>query len=224
MPESSNPLPKDLWRESEPISVSLQGLTVEDAPACVSTAAHPSRVFGRLDSSAPPSLRRSASGRPQHERTFLCGEAVLRNTFAFPTLPVCHGVSCPILYSMLSIVSIINCNVSINEWVHLNGKGQIEIGDWVDIAHSVSIESADHGFSSLKDHIRFQEFTVGKIIIEDDVWIGCGTRILKGVRIGKGSTIGAGSVVTKDIPPYSIAVGNPCVVIKNRKEIKDSQV
>jgi len=115
-------------------------------------------------------------------------------------------------------------NTTINEWVHLNGKGQIEIGDWVDIAHSVSIESADHGFSSLKDHIRFQEFTVGKIIIEDDVWIGCGTRILKGVRIGKGSTIGAGSVVTKDIPPYSIAVGNPCVVIKNRKEIKDSQV
>jgi len=56
----------------------------------------------------------------------------------------------------------------------------------------------------------------GRVVIEDDTWIGANTLILKNVRIGEGSIIGAGSVVTKDIPPYSIAVGNPAKVIKQR--------
>ena len=49
-----------------------------------------------------------------------------------------------------------------------------------------------------------------------DVWIGYGVMIKAGVSIGVGAIIGAGSVVTKDIPPYSVAVGNPCKVIKER--------
>ena len=52
------------------------------------------------------------------------------------------------------------------------------------------------------------------IIIEDDVWIGANTIILKGVTIGARSVIGAGSVVTKNIPSDCIAAGNPCKVIK----------
>ncbi|MGM9958228.1 MAG: CatB-related O-acetyltransferase [Erysipelotrichaceae bacterium] len=52
------------------------------------------------------------------------------------------------------------------------------------------------------------------IIIEDDVWIGYDSLIMSGVRIGKGSVVGARSIVTKDIPPYSIYVGNH--VIKKR--------
>ena len=56
----------------------------------------------------------------------------------------------------------------------------------------------------------------GKIIVEDDVWIGMNALILSGVKIGKGAIIGAGSVISKDIPPYAIAVGNPCKVIKYR--------
>lgn len=51
------------------------------------------------------------------------------------------------------------------------------------------------------------------IVIENDVFIGARAIILKGVRIGRGSVIGAGAVVAKDIPPYSIAVGNPAKVI-----------
>lgn len=53
------------------------------------------------------------------------------------------------------------------------------------------------------------------VLIEDGVWIGGGSTILPGVTIGKNSVIGAGSVVVKDIPANSIAVGNPCRVIKN---------
>lgn len=107
-------------------------------------------------------------------------------------------------------------NTTITELVQLIGGGGIEIGDWVDIAHGVSIVSSDHGFSSSLEHIRLQNLNHGKVVIENDVWIGCGAKILKGVTIGKGSVIGAGSVVTKNIPPYSIAVGNPCRVIKKR--------
>ena len=57
----------------------------------------------------------------------------------------------------------------------------------------------------------------GKIKIEDDVWIGSNVIILPNINIGKGSIIGAGSVVTKNIPEYSVAVGVPARVIKNRK-------
>ena len=52
------------------------------------------------------------------------------------------------------------------------------------------------------------------VIIEDDVWIGTRVTILKGVTVGKGAIIGACSVVTKDVPPHSIVVGNPAKVVK----------
>ena len=52
------------------------------------------------------------------------------------------------------------------------------------------------------------------IVIDDNVWLGYGVKVLKGVTIGKNSLIGANSVVTKDIPANVIAVGNPCKVIK----------
>jgi len=53
------------------------------------------------------------------------------------------------------------------------------------------------------------------VIIEDNVWLGINSVVLKGVRIGKNSLIGANSVVTKNIPPNSIAAGNPCVTLKS---------
>jgi acetyltransferase-like isoleucine patch superfamily enzyme len=53
------------------------------------------------------------------------------------------------------------------------------------------------------------------VIIEDNVWLGVNSTVLKGVRIGENSVIGAGSVVVKDIPKNVIAAGNPCKVIKS---------
>lgn len=52
------------------------------------------------------------------------------------------------------------------------------------------------------------------ITIGDDVWVGGGVIILGGVTVGDGSTVGAGSVVTKDVPPRSVVVGNPAKVVK----------
>ena len=54
------------------------------------------------------------------------------------------------------------------------------------------------------------------VVIEDDVWVGTGAIILKGVTIGRGSVVAAGSVVTRSIPPYSIVGGVPARVIKKR--------
>jgi virginiamycin A acetyltransferase len=69
--------------------------------------------------------------------------------------------------------------------------------------------------------IRFKELgpsvkTKGDIHIGSDVWIGYGSIILSGVTIGNGAVIGTGSVVTKDIPSYAVAAGNPARVIRSR--------
>lgn len=92
---------------------------------------------------------------------------------------------------------------------------EIKIGDNVALAPHVRIFTATHDYStvSLKD-------AAASVIIEDFVWIGGGAVILPGVTIGKGAIIGAGSVVSKSIPPYSVAVGNPARVIKQRGLVK----
>lgn len=56
----------------------------------------------------------------------------------------------------------------------------------------------------------------GKVVVEDDVWIGHGACLVSGITIGKGSVVGAGSVVVKDVPPYAIVAGVPAKVVKKR--------
>jgi acetyltransferase-like isoleucine patch superfamily enzyme len=115
-------------------------------------------------------------------------------------------------------------NSSLNEFVHLNGAGGIEIGEWVRIAHGTSIISEDHVFDDAGANIAEQGSRPAKVTIHDNVWIGAGVRILKGVTIGKGAVIGAGAVVTKDIPAGAIAVGNPAKVIRYRKGMEPSEM
>jgi acetyltransferase-like isoleucine patch superfamily enzyme len=99
------------------------------------------------------------------------------------------------------------------------------IGNKVMIAASVAfLNSDDHVHNlvgkTIWDSGRGDQY---KIIVGDDVWIGHGVIILSPAIIGKGSIIAAGAVVTKDIPPYAIAGGNPARVIKwrfNEEEIE----
>ena len=89
---------------------------------------------------------------------------------------------------------------------------QITIGDHVFIAPNCCIAAAGH---PLDKEQRNSGLEYGyPITIESNVWIGANVSILPNVTIGEGSIIGAGSVVNKDIPPYSIAVGNPCKVVR----------
>ena len=94
--------------------------------------------------------------------------------------------------------------------------GRIEIGNSIGIGPYCVLRSADHGFSDPNVTFRKQPHVGGTIVIEDDVWLGSHVVVTRNVRIGRGSVIGAHSVVTKDIPPYSIAMGVPARVVKNR--------
>jgi acetyltransferase-like isoleucine patch superfamily enzyme len=88
----------------------------------------------------------------------------------------------------------------------------IIIGDRVSFGPNVSILGATHETSvqSRRDGLEFAR----EVLIGNDCWIGGGVTILAGVTIGEGCTIGAGAIVTKDISPFSVAVGIPARVVK----------
>lgn len=92
---------------------------------------------------------------------------------------------------------------------------KIVIGNNVLFGPHIHINDHSHRYQDISKPIMYQPvFSKGPIIIEDESWIGFGSHILSGVTIGKHSVIGANSVVTKSIPPYSVAVGMPAKVIK----------
>ena len=72
----------------------------------------------------------------------------------------------------------------------------------------------NHGTNPLSKNYLFNELEPSEVEIADGVWIGNNVIILPGVHIGEKAIIGAGSVVTKNVPPFSIAVGNPARIIK----------
>ncbi len=96
-------------------------------------------------------------------------------------------------------------------------RGGLTIGNHCMIGGGTLISGVNHGYAQFDIPMRNQPAKAEAVVLEDDVWIGMGVKILPGVRIGKGSIIGAGSVVTSDIPPYSIAMGVPCKVSKQRQ-------
>ncbi len=89
---------------------------------------------------------------------------------------------------------------------------EVKIGDNVLIGPNCGIYTAAHPIDTA-ERIKGLEFAE-PITIEDNVWIGGGVQIMPGVTIGRNSVIGGGSVVTKSIPPDTVAAGNPCRPIK----------
>jgi acetyltransferase-like isoleucine patch superfamily enzyme len=102
-------------------------------------------------------------------------------------------------------------------YVCMAGPGPITIGKDCMIAAHSSLYANNHIFADPNRPFRFQGITTEGIVIEDDCWLGTGVRVVDGVTIGRGSVIGAGSVVTRNIPPYSVAVGVPARVIRRRE-------
>ena len=117
---------------------------------------------------------------------------------------------------------VIGENVCFNFRCHVGVINKVVIGNNVLIGSNVLITDHAHGYSDASDidippHKRTL-YSKGPVVIEDNVWIGENVSILPNVRIGHNSVIGANSVVTKDLPPYSVAVGNPVKILKILKD------
>jgi acetyltransferase-like isoleucine patch superfamily enzyme len=108
--------------------------------------------------------------------------------------------------------------VYIGPGAQINGQGGVEIKSGTIIGPKLTIYSANHRFRDAEYIPYDQIYDFRKVIINENVWIGSNVIIAPGTEIGEGSVIGAGSVVSGKIPPLSIAVGNPCKVIKTRDE------
>ncbi|MEJ2900877.1 acyltransferase [Pedobacter panaciterrae] len=96
--------------------------------------------------------------------------------------------------------------------------GPVEIGNNVMLAQNIVVSGLNHGYEDIDLPPSKQKEIRKKITICDDVWIGANSVITAGVKIGKHVVIGAGSIVTKDIPDYCVAVGNPARIIKKYSE------
>lgn len=92
--------------------------------------------------------------------------------------------------------------------------GPVSIGNDVILAQNIVLSGLNHGYEDISLPPHNQPVTKKKITVEDEVWVGANAVIVSGVSIGKHSVIAAGSVVTKDVPPYSVAAGNPAKIIK----------
>ncbi|HBC46547.1 MAG TPA: acetyltransferase [candidate division Zixibacteria bacterium] len=105
---------------------------------------------------------------------------------------------------------------SVGDGTQIHCGESIKIGNDVLISWDVNI--LDHDYHSSGGG----KVMPRPVVIEDEVWIGIRCLILKGVTIGKGAIIGAGSVVTRDVPPYTFAAGNPAKAIKKMPSWKGS--
>lgn len=112
----------------------------------------------------------------------------------------------------------IGSKCSFGDYVHITCINKIKIGNNLLTGRWVTISDNNHGETDL-DTLKIAPIkriltSKGPIIIGDNVWIGDKATILSGVTIGNGAIIAANSVITKDVPPYSIAVGNPSKIIR----------
>jgi acetyltransferase-like isoleucine patch superfamily enzyme len=108
-------------------------------------------------------------------------------------------------------------NSNIGRYNYVGCSGLITIGRDVMIGPRVSFYAENHNFESTDKTMAEQGVSCEPITVGDDCWIASGSIILAGVTIGTGSIIAAGSVVSKDVPPYSVAAGIPAKVIRSRK-------
>jgi len=96
------------------------------------------------------------------------------------------------------------------------GKGEVEIGDNFHCGFGCIIITENHKFKNADKVPYGNEYDVRNTVIGDNVWLGINVTLLPGVEIGEGAIIQAGSVVTKSIPPLSIAGGHPSTVFSAR--------
>ena len=106
-------------------------------------------------------------------------------------------------------------NVSIHDFCYIDAAGGICIGNNVSIAHNSSILSSNHTWNNPNLPIKYNEVKLESTILSDDIWVGCGVRILAGVKIAERVIVAAGSIVVENIDENNLLVGGvPAKVIK----------
>ena len=96
--------------------------------------------------------------------------------------------------------------------------GPVTIGNNVIMAQNIVASGLNHNYKDVHLPIQQQGVNMVPIHIEDDCWIGANVVVTAGVTIGRHSVVAAGAVVTKNIPPFSVAAGNPARVIRQYDE------
>lgn len=116
-------------------------------------------------------------------------------------------INAPISGACVSSMKI-GKNVFINSNLLAMARGGITIEDNAMIAANVQLISNNH------DPYDLMVLPCKPVLIKESAWVGAGATILPGVCVGRHAIVGAGSVVTKDVPDYAVAVGNPAKVVK----------
>ncbi|MGX6449062.1 acyltransferase [Patulibacter sp. S7RM1-6] len=103
----------------------------------------------------------------------------------------------------------------LNLGVMVAAEGLVEIGEHCMAANGCLITDADHRFDDPDRPVPWQGFTTsGPTVLGDNVWLGANVVVTSGVTIGRRSVVGANSVVTRDLPPFSVAAGVPARVLR----------
>ena len=113
---------------------------------------------------------------------------------------------------------VVGSNAFIGQYAVIYGQGGVTIGDHALISMHCRILSSNHAIPASGVPIRSQPDTLLPTTIGTDVWLGAGVTVIGGVTIGDGCIVGAGSVVSRDLPPNSIALGVPARVVRSRPE------
>ncbi|UOQ45395.1 acyltransferase [Halobacillus salinarum] len=106
-------------------------------------------------------------------------------------------------------------NVSIHNNCYIDGYGGLTIGDNTSIAHNSSILTFEHSWSNSDIPIKYNALTKSQVLIEEDVWVGCGVRILAGSNIETRSIVAAGAVINSKVESQTIVGGVPAKKIKD---------
>lgn len=129
-----------------------------------------------------------------------CGDRVYWGSFIYMDDPRCIHLG---------------SNVSIHQGVSFLAKGGVFIGNNVAIAHGASFVTGNHSWGDPSTPIKYNPVKLEAVRLSDDVWVGCGVRVLAGVSVGTRSIIAAGAVVLKDVDAHSIYGGIPARKLKS---------
>lgn len=105
-------------------------------------------------------------------------------------------------------------NISIHKDCYIDASGGLIIGDDVSIAHQSSILTENHTWDDETLPIKYNPLKAGPVIIDSDVWVGCGARIFADVHIFSRAIVAGGAIVVKNVASKTIVGGNPAKLIK----------